>query len=844
MIDLGGTWRLRDHTGQHEVPAELPGDFHSALLAAGVIPDPFVGDNERRIQWIGQRGWTVSREFTLPAEELARARRWLLECDAIDTVAEVFINDTLVARSSNMFVPLRADVAAALKSGTNRIEVRFDAPQTVATERAGTLPYPVPHSVFKTQAMHRNLLRKVQCHSGWDWGITMLVSGVYGAIALRPVAHEALYDVWGVPRNAGATWVLPLYIAWDTPEGAFGTRDAPAGLPSLPITVQLLDVDGAPLVEREVAPPADDDGALARGVTLADRGVLRIDIAVKTPRLWWPAGYGAQPLYTVVVRMGDEVRRFRTAFRTIEVVNERDAAGTGMFFRVNGRAVWAKGANWIPVDAFPARHTAERYHKLLEDMRAAHMNMVRVWGGGQYETEPFYDRCDELGLLVWQDFMFSCALYPSQAWFLSEVRDEVRAQTRRLMRHPSVALWCGNNENIGALGWYEASRANPGRYLIDFDRLNDGVIAKEVAKIDDSRVFWPSSPAAGQGDFSDNWHDDSAGDMHYWSVWHEGKPFSAYYDVTPRFCSEFGFQSFPSLPTLRSFATEDQLNPTAPQMEHHQRAPRGNSVIVETLSRSFRFPFDFADFVYLSQVQQAIAIETAVSFWRSKRPTSMGALYWQLNDLWPVVSWSSIEYDGRWKLLHYAARRFFAPLCVACFVRSGRLEVHLCNDTEHAFSGTLTLRALGWDGAELWSTRLPAAVAADSAVRLWERGVGDLACAPDQGFIVADVAPDTTDGAPIERDFALLTDYKSVPLAAPSIELSRPDGATVEITCREAPAFWLSLEPEDPRAQPSDNGFLLLPGERRTVTLLPVGPNAPAPSQRCGLTVRTIRGTY
>lgn len=847
MIDLRGTWQLRDHSGQHELPADLPGDFHTALLAAGTIPDPFAGDNEKRIQWIGQRGWTVSREFTVAAADLEREQRWLLECDSIDTVAELFINDILVARTSNMFVPLRVDVAAALKPGTNRIEVRFDSPDSVAHERAKTLPYPVPHEVYKTQAMHRNLLRKVQCHSSWDWGIAMLVSGVYGSIVIRPVAVEALHSVWGVPRhNQGAQWILPLHIAWDTPAGAFGTCDAPVGAPNQAITVQVLDATGSQVAQHQLAAQPSDSAELPAGVTLTDRGVLRVDVAVHDPQLWWPAGYGEQPLYTVVVRMGAEERSFRTAFRTIEVVNERDEVGTSMFFRVNGRAVWAKGANWIPVDAFPARQTTARYRKLLEDMRGAHMNMVRVWGGGQYEPEVFYDICDELGLLVWQDFMFSCALYPSQQWFLSEVREEVQAQTRRLMRHPSVALWCGNNENIGALGWYEVSRANPGRYIIDFDRLNDGVISKEVAKIDDSRVFWPSSPAAGEGDFSDNWHDDSSGDMHYWSVWHEGKPFAAYLDVTPRFCSEFGFQSFPSMPTLRSFAADDQLNPTAPQMEHHQRAPRGNTVVVETISRYFRFPFDFADFVYLSQVQQAMAIDTAVSYWRSKRPTSMGALYWQLNDLWPVVSWSSIEYDGRWKLLHYEARRFFAPLRVACFVRDGQVEAHLLNDTAHSFSGTLTLRGLDWTGAELWSTQLAAHVAADSAAQLWRSAIAELSFAPDQGFIVASIATKDADApaAAIERDFTLLTDYKSVPLQQPRIELAFPDERSLHVTCHDAPAFWLTLEPEDAKVQPSDNGLFLLPGESRTIDLLAVEPEATTQPTSNGVTIRTIRSTY
>jgi beta-mannosidase len=434
--------------------------------------------------------------------------------------------------------------------------------------------------------------------------------------------------------------------------------------------------------------------------------------------------------------------------------------------------------------------------------------------------------------------MFSCSLYPSERWFLDEVRDEIAAQVRRLVSHPSLAIWCGNNENIGALGWFEESIANPGRYLIDFDRLNHGVIAEEIGRVDDTRVFWPSSPAAGDGDFSDNWHDDSSGDMHYWSVWHEGKAFDAYQEVTPRFCSEFGFQAFPSLATLRSFAEPDQLNPTSPVIEHHQRHPRGNSVILETISRYFRFPFDLSDFVYLSQVQQAIAIGTAITFWRSRRPVSMGVLYWQLNDVWPVVSWSSIEYGGRWKQLHYEVRRAFAPRRLALFLHEGAVELHAINDGDAPITGEVHLRAYDWSGNVVWNRSFSLAADADSAVEVWRSPLSELPFDRTDAFLVAS----SESQIPLQRDHTLLTEYKRVPLGRPSLRVES-DGKAFTITCERAPAFFVTPESEDDAVQPDDAGFLMLVGESRRIHLNQIRdmkPNRNAPAPR----VKSLRDTY
>ncbi len=353
----------------------------------------------------------------------------------------------------------------------------------------------------------------------------------------------------------------------------------------------------------------------------------------------------------------------RIGFRDLELVRELTEDGGEMFeFQVNGERIYAKGANWIPTENLRGRIDDGDYESLLSSAVAANMNMIRVWGGGYYELERFYDLCDELGLLVWQDFMFSCALYPATDEFLESVEAEVRYQVRRLANHPSLALWCGNNENeMSLVNWFD-DNPHIEAFYTDYERLNDQTIAPVVAEEDPSRTFWPGSPSSG-GLFADEGeldpHDQSRGDIHYWDVWHDGEPFEDYLTVKPRFVSEFGYQSFASTDLLSTVVPDDQLNPTAPIMEHHQRNPGGNKRILQRLADHFRVPFDFDDLVYLSQVQHGLAMQTAIEHWRRLKPYCMGTLYWQLNDLWPCASWSSIEYGGEWKALHYMAKRFY-----------------------------------------------------------------------------------------------------------------------------------------------------------------------------------------
>ncbi|HET6485374.1 MAG TPA: glycoside hydrolase family 2 protein, partial [Spirochaetia bacterium] len=406
--------------------------------------------------------------------------------------------------------------------------------------------------------------------------------------------------------------------------------------------------------------------------------------------------------------------------------------------------------------------------------------------------------------------------------------------------HPCLALWCGNNEDLGALTWFPASRQNRDRYVVDYDRLNEGTIGRTLDECDPTHPFWPSSPSGGRGDYSDNWHSDGRGDMHFWSVWHEGKPFEAYRGVRPRFCSEFGYQSFPSLATIRGYAAEEDLNVTSPVLEHHQRNPRGNSLITEMFTRLFRFPEGFPNFVYLSQVQQALAIKTAVEYWRSLRPHCMGALYWQLNDLWPVCSWSSLEYGGRWKLLHYAARRFFAPTLLLCYRTEAGLDVWAVNDQREPVKAKARVSFMSFGGKELKGDSIPLSIPAGKSV-LVRRYRSDALPADDQAFVRLTLK----EGNRVSTNELFLAEPKRCALARALVQaevVSDGQGLSVVVSS-DAPAFYVTLETEGIEGEFEDNGFSLVPGERRSLAFHPRQPTTAAQLRRA-LGVRHLRDTY
>jgi beta-mannosidase len=777
LLDLAGVWTLSDDTGTHVVPMAVPGDGISALHAAGVIPDPYWGRNEYDCRWVAERDWVLTRRFSVDRTDLA------LQIDMLDTVAEVLVNGQSVLKADTMFRRHVAGLSSALRMGENEISIRFASSVREAAARQAEMPFYIPYAAQNCPIPHGNMLRKPACDSGWDWNIALAPFGVYGGVALEP-AGPRIGDVIVAQRHR-------------------------PGLAEVMLTVQAQG-------DRVTASLC---GVTATAATQG--GVAHLTLAIPDPDLWWPAGLGPQRLQTLTLTAGNATTTRRIGLRDLRLVSAPDAAGRSFAFSCNGHPVFARGANWIPADALAGRITPDAVRGLLQSAVDANMNMIRVWGGGRYEPDWFYDMCDELGLMVWQDFMFACHLYPSTPAFLREVDAEVRDVVARIGHHACIALWCGDNELIGALSWFEESLKDRDRYLVSYDRLNRTIEAalRETAP---EANWWPSSPSPGPLSFGDAWHDDSSGDMHFWSVWHEGRDFDHYRDVRPRFCSEFGFQSYPSMCVIRRFADPKDWNIASPVMESHQKNAGGNARIAETMFRYFRFPVDFANFLYLSQVQQGLAIKTAVTQWRSLKPHCMGTLYWQLNDTWPVCSWSSLDHGGNWKLLHHMAQQFFAPVIVSIVPTPQGFDLIAVNDTRAVVDLTVTALATRMDGQVRRLAGAVVAVGTDAAVTVMRVPAEDLA-ADDM------LAVTWTDGGQHRGgDVFAPRPYKTYPLHPARIAMQvAAQGAAWRITLgADALALFVAIEADQP-GRFSLNAFTLFPGHDATVIFTPDASGAP-----------------
>jgi len=796
-IDLSGPWQLTSATGTHRTEIPIPGDVHSALRSAGIIPDPYFGRNENEVQWVAREDWAVERQFTLDDPDGS----WYLDITYLDTVATVFVNRVAVLEADNCFRRYRPDVSKALKPGRNTIRILFRSSITAGAERQARQPFYIPYSTANCPIPNGNMLRKPQCHFGWDWNIALAPLGLYGEIALKKLETARIEHVVTSQRHDGGAVDLHVTVTFHAEEPGI-----------LPVHLSF----GSERVRL--------DCGVGPGET-----VITHVFHIEEPKLWWPTGSGDQTLYRLEVDIPSETIVRRVGLRSVELLTDPDEAGSRFAFRVNGREIFCRGANWIPADALFSLASPEKTEDLLRSAVDANMNMIRVWGGGFYEADWFYDLCDRLGLMVWQDFQFACNLYPSTPDFLENVEAEVDYQVRRLSSHPSIVLWCGDNELVGALNWFPDSRENRDRYLVNYDRLNR-TIEQAVKKAVPGAIWWPSSPASGYLDYGDAWHADGSGDMHYWSVWHENKPFDDYRSVRPRFCSEFGFQSYTSLPVIETYAVAKDMNIASPVMEQHQKNAGGNERIAGTMFRNFRFPRDFPNFVYLSQVQQGIAIKTAVDYWRSLKPHCMGTLYWQLNDTWPVASWSSLDYGGSWKVLHYMARRFFQPVAVAAIPSENGREIRLSlvNDTPADVTVTINLSLLTLKGERTRLRSVEAVCTPDAAVTVLTLPASDIPAASILAWSFT-----ASDGTGGEGHYVHGT-YKALELEPAGLELSvspAGDGAFDLLVQARGMALFVLIESATP-GRYSDNAFDLTAGESRRITFTPAVPGGTVPQFR------------
>jgi len=802
-INLNGQWALAPKDSKAvapyckyflknpSVPCTLPGEIHSALMENTLIADPYWGTNELDIQWVGQHDWLLSKSFLVTKEQLASGQA-VITLTMADTIIDVVVNGKKAGSCNNQFRRFRFDLTHLLVVGENTITLEFTSAENAAIGEAAKLSYPIPYSVYPVSAKHRNLIRKTQCHSGWDWGPCIMSFGLYEPIEFQFI-NEGIIEsvVTDTKMIKDGTWEARINVIYNSAK----EQNLP-GVATLGKARQKGDLD------------------LKTGLNK-----LSFTLVCKDVELWWPAGEGKQALYILDLAIGEQSLAKRIGFRTIEVKTEEDAdkKGKGMTFSVNGRDIFAKGANWIPMDALFSRFTDDRYDQLLQNCVDANMNMLRIWGGGLYEKESFYDLCDEKGLLLWHDCMFSCSMYPSNPEFLANVEAELRYQIERLRDHASIALWCGNNEDLGAIGWYEESKNNPMRYVIDYDRLNEGTVGKVIQELDPTRQWWPSSPSAGPGDYSDNWHSDNKGDMHFWSVWHEGKPFEEYYSINPRFVSEFGYQSFPSLSTVEKYAPVSQHNLTSEVMEHHQKNVRGNSIIIENFSRYFLFPHGFEQMLYLSQVQQSMAMKTAIEYWRTLRPHCMGTLYWQLNDNWPVASWSSIDYTGKWKLLHYSAKQFYAPsLPIAYMKEKGKVEVYVLHDKITDIpNAKVSVKVYRFNGEKVSEQKYVLDIPSQSSTHVCTIELEKNNIDPRVMFLAIKLE---TDGLYIE-DVMLLDRPKRCALLDPMLDLQveKAQGGFSVTLSSKAPAFEVALDAGSLKGFFSDNLFSVSPTAQKMV---------------------------
>ncbi|GAB3020693.1 beta-mannosidase [Bowmanella dokdonensis] len=809
FLNLNGDWQFRQADDPRWHPATVPGCNFTDLLANGLIEDPFQRDNEAQLQWIEKCDWHYRREFEVTAAMLALDEVELV-FEGLDTFCDIYINGHLLGRGQNMFVGQRLVCKDQLRPGNNLLEVRFDSPlrQVLPLHQHAGFTYPAEND--KTPEKLSVFCRKAPCHFGWDWGPKFVTSGIWRDCYLQAVDKAIIRDVHFVQHQ----------LSPETAQFSF--------------LVSVHQLSGAAVslaVECKQAP------WLNRHEQLQNSGEHRLDFSLADPRLWWPNGLGEAALYDfrfclLVDDRQVDVWQRSIGLRTLEVVNQPDEMGVSFYLKVNGHPIFMKGANYIPSDSFIHRVDAGRLEREFDAVQAANMNMLRVWGGGVYQDDYFYDLADKKGILIWQDFMFACTLYPADAAFLDNVRQEAEFNIRRLRNHPCLALWCGNNEVDMAIKhwqWQDKFGYDDALYTRlkqDYMALFDGCLPGKVEELDGQRFYLRSSPIA-------FWEEDAdhLGNHHFWGVWHGEQPFSEYQKRVPRFMSEFGFQSFPMPASLARFTEPQDWQLDSPVLAVHQKHPRGNRLIQSYLEQEYPTPRDFAGLLYLSQVQQAEGLRLAFEAHRAAMPFCMGSLYWQLNDTWPAASWSGIDYYGRWKALHYQARRSFSPQLVLIMKQAESLEIKLVSDCLHLSNGRVNLTLLDFDGQILWQQEKAVIVPASQSHQVCQLDPAELVAGKDPRRLVLQARWLDPGGELLSESLYYFVPTKQQRLTKAGIELSRQIEAgrlTLDMQSDQlVRQVYLELpDVHDPQVNFSDNFFDLLPHQPRRITLALPGMSA------------------
>lgn len=782
-------WQFCETKDSTWYEATVPGYVHTNLLENHLIPDPFISNNEEKVQWVHKKDWIYQTHFKVKPALLKRNNVRLI-FKGLDTYADVYLNDSLLFRSNNMFRPWQKEVKELLRE-KNKLTVKLHSPLTPKIHSN------VPGYVKKLPGYERIFTRKAAFHYGWDWAPRLIPSGIY-----RPVLLEG----------------------WDA-----------AHIENYHLQVGEIDKQKAN-VKLSLRINAEKNTKAAFHFLINSQNYSRklklkkgihdysISFHITEPSLWWVHNLGKPHLYKlegalVVQRKVADSLNMKLGLRKVRLVQQKDEAGETFYFSLNGKRVFMKGANYVPQDVFLSRVDSSDYQKLIQQILDANMNMIRVWGGGIYEKELFYDLCDQNGILVWQDFMFANAMYCANGEFLQNIQKEAEYQVQRLRNHPCIALWCGNNEIDEA--WHNWGWSNPfntkdsARIWKDYQKIFHELLPEIVQQYHPGTDYVSSSPAFGRGDKRSLFQ----GDSHYWGVWHDGYDFSVFDSVTGRFMSEYGFQGFPPLQFIRKFSNKEKINLNSKTITNHQKHSRGMSIIRDYMKNYYPVPEKPEDFIYVSQLLQAGGIVKGIEAHRRKKPYCMGTLYWQLNDCWPAISWSSVDYYDNWKALHYKAREAYKNIIISVKRKKDQLHIHLINDKFKEVKGHLQSKLTDFEGNTLWQENNKVTLNADTSIIVLSRDIEKIL--KDHGSEKVVLVNEFITGEKLEdRDFYYFTQPKNLKLNHPEIKQQteqKGKNITITLTCSSLAKDVYLKTPG--MGHFSNNFFDMLPGRKYRISL-------------------------
>lgn len=787
--------------------AKVPGTIHQDLINHNRIPNPFYGMNEEAVQWVENEDWMYRTSFVVTEEQLNRDAA-VLELDGLDTYTDVFLNGALILRSDNMFVGHKVPVKSVLRKGENRLLIRFRSAVKEALPQWETNGFDYPADNDHSSKRVSIYTRKAPYSYGWDWGIRLATCGIWRPVRLVFSDVARIEDYYVRQASVSAS------------KADVDNRLEITNVTSQPVSA---------LLKVAYHYTANDTKEVQKQIELRPgENTVSLPVMIDNPHLWMPNGWGEPSLYKFTASVsvdGVEVasQERQVGLRSIRVVMEDDEHGKSFYFEVNGHPMFAKGANFIPDDALLPNVTPERYKRILEDVKAANMNMLRVWGGGIYEDDKFYDEADRNGILIWQDFLFACTTYPHDPLFLKRVEAEAEYNIKRLRGHASLAMWCGNNEiyeGVRYWGWKNKYTAEAFAEMNrGYDVLFRQLLPDMVKRFDSDRFYMHGSPYEANWGRPESW---KIADSHNWGTWYGRKPFESFDSEIPRFMSEYGFQAFPEMKTIRTFAEEKDFELESPVMNAHQKATIGNALIKQTMSLYYKVPAKFEDLVYVGLVLQGHGMRHGIEAHRRNRPYCMGSLFWQLNDSWPVVSWSSIDYYGNWKAMQYQSQRAFAPILINAIKEGDDLCVYLISDElQDRDDVRLTVELMDFDGKSHGKWTQNGKLTANTSMLFLKKRVDEFLSKQDAATSFLRFTLKAKNGAALADEVFYFAYPKDQKLPEARIETSvKKRGEAIEMTLKtDKLARDIFIEVPVQGVRFSDNFFDLLPGQRKKITI-------------------------